>query len=173
VLDFGLVKHTKSADGMSLTGANVLTGTPHYMAPELLKNPNDVDARSDLYALGVVGYYLVVGELPFDGQSLAEICGHHLHSKPKPPSDRVPGVPADLEAILLACLEKDPDDRPASAEELRERLRDCADYGNWSDDDAQSWWREHADEVGGVAKGGAKASASDDAVDEDDQDAAK
>jgi serine/threonine-protein kinase len=152
VLDFGLVKRTEqSHEGMSLTGTNVITGTPHFMAPEALKDPEGVDGRSDLYALGVVGYFLVTGKLPFDGKSLAEICGHHLHSKPEPPSKRVAELPSDLEQLLLECLAKDADQRPASAAELRRRLEACGDFGSWSDDDARAWWEAHADEVGGTA----------------------
>ena len=102
-----------------------------------------MDARSDLYSLGVVGYYLATGELPFEGDSVVEVCGHHLHTKPEPPSTRNPSVPSDLEAVLLQCLAKSPDDRPPTAAALSRTLAACADSGGWSLDDASAWWRNH------------------------------
>ncbi|HEY5955211.1 MAG TPA: serine/threonine-protein kinase, partial [Polyangiaceae bacterium] len=126
VLDFGLVKDVGSmASGGAkseppLTMANTITGTPLYIAPETLTAPETVDARADLYALGAVGYWLLTGTHVFGGESMFEVCAHHLHSVPEPPSTRL-GVPVatDLEALLLACLAKRPEDRPASAHALR------------------------------------------------------
>jgi serine/threonine-protein kinase len=145
VLDFGLVKEVSGGGGVGLTLANILTGTPLYMSPESIRGLDNMDGRSDLYALGAVGYYLLTAAHVFEGNTLVEICGHHLHTVPDPPSRRLGGpVPADLEALLLQCLEKEPARRPESAAAVRERLRRCAAYGEWNAQRARSWWRDNA-----------------------------
>jgi serine/threonine-protein kinase len=112
---------------------NAITGTPLYLAPETVTAPASVDARTDLYALGAVGYWLLTGTHVFGGRSIMEVCAHHMHSVPEPPSARLGApVPADLEAVILSCLAKRPEDRPASAQVLRERLRACAAAGLWT-----------------------------------------
>ena len=143
--------------------ANTITGTPLYMAPETLTAPETVDARADLYALGAVGYWLLTGTHVFGGKSILEVCAHHLHSVPDPPSTRL-GAPVapDLEAVLLACLAKRPEDRPASAHVLRERLRACAAAGRWTNARAAQWWAVHRHQL---RSGGAGASAASAAVD--------
>jgi serine/threonine-protein kinase len=157
LVDFGLVKDLAGADGVELTSTEAITGTPLYLSPEALNAPEKVDARSDIYALGAVGYFLLTGEHVFTGHTLVEVCGHHLHSEPEPPSQRLGrSVPADLEAVLLSCLAKDASDRPQSASELLERVHSCLSWGEWSDGKARAWWREnderlldlHREEVG-------------------------
>ena len=141
VVDFGLVRDLESASGARLTQANVVQGTPLYLSPEAIRAPNAVDARSDLYGLGAVGYYLVTGTHVFGGATTVEVCSHHLHSLPQPPSERLQrSVPAGLERLILACLEKDPARRPASAATLRDALGDLADVGQWSEREAREWW---------------------------------
>jgi serine/threonine-protein kinase len=145
VLDFGLVKELRGDDEVGLTQAESLTGTPLYMSPEAIRSPESLDGRSDLYALGAVGYFLLTGHHVFEGRTLVEVCGHHLHSAPEPPSKRLGGaVPEDLEVVLLACLEKDPARRPASAARLRQSLRSCQAFGEWDDEAARRWWSERA-----------------------------
>ena len=169
VVDFGLVKDVgfgrrgEATSEPALTMANTITGTPLYIAPETLTAPETVDARADLYALGAVGYWLLTGTHVFGGKSILEVCAHHLHSVPDPPSTRL-GAPvaADLEAVLLACLAKRPEDRPASAHVLRERLRACAAAGRWTNARAAQWWAAHRHQL---RSGGAGASASGGAVD--------
>jgi hypothetical protein len=142
LLDFGLVKELALDGDTQLTGANTITGTPQYMAPESILHPESADARTDIYALGAVAYYLLAGREVFNGSSLVEICGQHIHEAPKPFSARGVVVPADLEALVLQCLEKDPSRRPQSAAELRRRLATCA-VDPWTSDDAATWWTEH------------------------------
>ena len=168
VVDFGLVKDVGvgergATSEPALTMANSITGTPLYMAPETVLTPETVDARTDLYALGAVGYWLLTGTHVFGGKSILEVCGHHLHSVPESPSARL-GAPvsSDLEALLLACLAKRPEDRPASAHVLRERLRACAAAGRWTNARAAQWWAVHRHEL---RSGGAAASAPSAAVD--------
>jgi serine/threonine-protein kinase len=140
VVDFGLVRDLEPASGARLTQANVIQGTPLYLSPEAIR-ADVVDARSDLYGLGAVGYYLLTGTHVFGGATTVEVCSHHLHSLPMPPSERLRRpVPAGLERLILACLEKDPARRPESAAALRDALRDLDDVGRWSESEAREWW---------------------------------
>jgi serine/threonine-protein kinase len=152
VVDFGLVKEVAgSAEGETLaaiTRADSMAGTPQYMSPEAITTPEKLDARTDLYALGAVGYFLLAGVDVFRGRTMLEICSHHLQTEPLPPSKRVDRpvdtpLPADLEAVILRCLAKEPSDRPATARELRAALAACGDAGSWSEDHARAWWSEH------------------------------
>lgn len=139
LLDFGLVKDL-NADG---TEQDKLLGTPQYLAPESIASPADVDARTDLYAVGALAYYLLTGEAPFVGRSLVEVCSQHLHTTPVAPSQKAPhGLPAALEALVLECLAKRQRDRPASARVLLERLAQV-ETRDWSASDATSWWATH------------------------------
>jgi serine/threonine-protein kinase len=149
VLDFGLVKEISREVSVSVTRAEVITGTPQYMSPEAIRDPSKVDARSDLYALGAVGYYLLTGEHVFAGASVVEVCSQHLHADPVAPSQRA-GVelPAELEALVMQCLAKDPADRPATALALRAAVRAAAVTPVWDEDRARAWWKQHAAEVG-------------------------
>jgi len=144
VVDFGLVKQAGGDAGLSLSGADTLTGTPLYMSPEMISRPEAVDGRADLYALGAVAYWLLTGQPVFEGASIVEICGHHLHSAPVPPSERAGRViSAELERTILDCLAKDPKDRPCDALDLRRRLRACPPAADWDEAVARAWWREH------------------------------
>jgi eukaryotic-like serine/threonine-protein kinase len=169
VVDFGLVKDmgnkadNDASAGPALTMANAITGTPLYMAPEAVVAPETIDARADLYALGAVGYWLLTGTHVFSGTSVVEVCAHHLHSTPEPPSVRLRApVPSDLEAVILACLAKRPEARPASAQVLRERLAACAAAGGWTNARAAAWWAAHRHQL---RSGGAEASAPSTAAD--------
>jgi len=92
--------------------------------------------------LGAVAYYLLAGVAVFNGKSTVEICGQHLHQEPEPLSARGVAIPAELEAIVLACLSKKPDRRPQSADELRRRVEACT-VEPWDSERARNWWREH------------------------------
>lgn len=150
LLDFGLVKELEVDRETKLTGASTLTGTPQYMAPESILEPDSVDVRTDIYALGAVAYYLLAGAEVFDGKSVVEVCSQHLHQRPKSLSARGVVIPAELEALVLACLEKEPDRRPQSAAELRVRLEACA-VEPWDSASARAWWLEHQLELDGDA----------------------
>jgi hypothetical protein len=144
VVDFGLVTEFTAAQGQP-SERGLLIGTPLYMAPEIISDPGRASPASDLYALGALGYYLLTGRNVFEGENAAEICAKHLDEAPVPPSRRAGiAVPADLEAIILRCLEKEPASRPASAAEVRDTLLACADAGNWSQEQAKEWWRAYA-----------------------------
>jgi serine/threonine protein kinase len=125
LIDFGLVESVDVVAGGVDVGAVV--GTPLYISPEAIVAPETVSARSDLYGVGAVAYFLLTGAPVFGGQSVVEVCGHHLHTAPAPLSGVLSGtIGAELEAIVLACLAKDPARRPASASELAEKLARCA-----------------------------------------------
>jgi hypothetical protein len=143
VVDFGLVKPlTSDSATLTMSAANVLTGTPLFMPPEAMNAPEVADPRSDLYALGAVGYFLLTAHPPFEGATVFEVIGHHLHSKPVPPSLRTKNsIPADLESVILRCLSKKPEERPESARALREALQRCTTPTRWTVEDAAAWWR--------------------------------
>ena len=145
VLDFGLVREIAASSDPRLTAEDVIHGTPQYLAPEAIRNSDSIDARSDLYALGAVGYFLLTGTPVFSGKSALEHIHHHLQTPPEPPSKRLGRpIPPKLEAVILSCLEKDPDRRPESAKALAEALKKCDDVTPWDELDAQRYWRERA-----------------------------
>jgi hypothetical protein len=156
LLDFGLVKEVAVDRDVHLTAASAILGTPQYMAPESIRAPDSTDARSDIYALGAVAYYLLAGVDVFEGRSVVEICAQHLHQQPKPLSSRGVAVPADLEALVMECLAKDPDQRPRSAVELRRRLEVCA-VEAWDGMSALAWWVEHQPRLDAAPVGSAGA----------------
>jgi len=151
VLDFGLVKQLQHAGGedstvQALSREESISGTPLYMAPEAITAPERVDGRTDLYSLGAVGYFLLTGQDVFGGRNVLEICGHHLHTEPLPPSRRVArAVPGDLEQLLLDCLQKAPAQRPPSAAALQARLRACDDAQRWSEEESRRWFVTHGE----------------------------
>ncbi len=141
VLDFGLVKALDAKGQIELTAANAPMGTPLYMSPEAVENPNAVNALSDIYSLGGVGYHLLTGETVFSGLSLGEVMLKQVREQPEPPSARLKQpVSPDLEDLLLRCLAKDPKKRPPSVEVLEEALGRCAASGTWSRRQAREWW---------------------------------
>ena len=146
VVDFGLVKrfHADSTDATTaVTLQSTIVGTPLYIAPECFSGDGHVDARSDLYALGAVAYLLLTGTPVFSAKTVVEICAHHLHTAPVPPSQRLGAcVPPDLERIVLRCLAKSPAERPQSARALLHEL-DGAAVETWSAADAANWWGQY------------------------------
>jgi serine/threonine-protein kinase len=147
VLDFGLVKVVDQSQDADVTLDGVVRGTPQYLSPEGLTDPETVDGRLDLYALGAVAYYMLAGEALFSG-NVVEVCGHHLHTEPEPPSERLGReLPAGLESLVLQCLAKDPAERPQTAAEIRNRLRSNRDLPRWSQVEARQWWQRHGDAV--------------------------
>jgi eukaryotic-like serine/threonine-protein kinase len=144
VVDFGLVKSFEEASSrgdLEVTSANLIVGTPLYMAPEAIGGGAALDGRSDLYALGAVGYFLLTGAPVFSATTHVEIFAHHLHTLPEPPSVRTGNyVPDELERIILKCLAKRPGDRYDNAKALGHALDDCAERWPWDSDLALQWW---------------------------------
>jgi serine/threonine-protein kinase len=145
VLDFGLVKTPEETEGATrLTAEHAAGGTPATMAPEQILGNRPVDARTDLYAVGCLGYWLLTGDFPFRGETAMEVLLHHAHTPASAPSGAAElEVPAELDRLILACLEKDPDRRPASAEELARDLAACIDGSPWTREEAVRWWETH------------------------------
>jgi serine/threonine protein kinase len=144
LIDFGIVKAVDSKKLLSLTADGSWTGTPLYLSPESIQRPDQVDARSDLYALGAVGYFLLTGTPVFNASSLTEICDHQIRSTPELPSKRMNAeVSCDLEQLILKCLLKDPAERPQTAEELAKELDYCASATAWTNEDAAAWWDQN------------------------------
>ena len=147
VLDFGLVK-SSWADAHSdpaLSRESAITGTPAYLAPEVVLGERAIDGRVDIYGLGCVAYWLVTGQRVFEGATPMELVLHHVQTPPVPPSRRgAIAVPPALEQLILSCLEKDPARRPASARELATRLEATGLPRRWTPERAREWWNTHA-----------------------------
>jgi serine/threonine-protein kinase len=146
VLDFGLVKRHGHPDRAQATISveNVVAGTPAYMAPEQIMGDRPVDGRADLYALGCVAYWLLTGLKVFDGGTSMGTMVMHVQEAPVPPSRRTENaVPPSIESLILQCLEKDPDRRPQSADELSTRLLACESATAWTPERARRWWSIH------------------------------
>jgi eukaryotic-like serine/threonine-protein kinase len=147
VLDFGLVKQGRAPEegADKLTAADMSPGgTPAFMSPEQALGDGELDGRSDIYALGCVAYWLLTGSLVFKGTTPMETIVLHVNREPEPPSRRTTGpIPADLEEVVLACLAKDPADRPQTADELALRLGSVRVEEAWTPLRAKEWWDEN------------------------------
>jgi serine/threonine-protein kinase len=140
VLDFGLVKVTLDPNLPELTGAQTVSGTPSFMAPEQATGDRGLDARADVYALGAIAYYALTGRPPFVGESGVAIMISHARDPVVPPSKLRADIPADLEQVVLRCLAKKPEDRYASVTELAKALAACEAAADWDADRARQWW---------------------------------
>ncbi len=151
VVDFGLVKPIEP-DAADLDGGLVF-GTPAYMPPEAIRTPSRVDARSDLFAVGVLGYVLLTARHPFGTQDVRTVLSRQLSGTPEAPSAAAPEpIDPDLEAIILRCLAMEPEMRPTSARTLRADLLACSSVGTWTAELGRRWWLEHEPELSGQAQ---------------------
>ncbi|HZL87534.1 MAG TPA: serine/threonine protein kinase [Pirellulaceae bacterium] len=158
VLDFGLVKALDDAQQARQSGG--LAGTPLYMSPEAIQTPDQVDARSDLYAVGAIGYFLITGKPVFSATTLVDLCQQHITTLPEAPSQRLGRtVSAELESALLSCLEKSRAKRPQTARDLAALLDRAPTANSWSLEDGEAWWGRHERSQAAPA-GGALAAAS-------------
>jgi hypothetical protein len=146
VLDFGLVREFRAleTEATHLPEDNVIEGTPWFTPPEAIHGAAPVDPRSDLYAVGALGYFLLTGKYIFDAETVAEIHEKQLTLAPIPPSQRIARpIGRELEALLLRCLEKEAVLRPQSAVELRDLLLAVPVTTEWSADMRAVWWQTH------------------------------
>jgi serine/threonine-protein kinase len=128
---------------IAVTQLDSLTGTPLYLSPEAVENPESLDQRADLYQLGAIAYYLLTGRHVFKGQNVVEVVSQHLHTDPEPPSKLLAThVPPEVEAIILRCLSKRPEDRPDDAFSLGRAFSECG-VEAWTQSDAQAWWSKY------------------------------
>jgi len=159
LLDFGLVKAIDSKRQRALTAADAITGTPLYLPPESIADSDASDARSDIYSLGAVAYFLLTGHPVFESNSVMDIIRQHLDAEPVPPSQRTNRpISPELEQLVLKCLAKSPADRPQSASVLATALENCPVAQPWSAAHAQAWWQQY------VAKRGPAATVATEAI---------
>ncbi len=149
LLDFGLVKPvTDDEHSVQLTLEGSITGSPLYMSPEQAVGDHHPDARSDIYSLGAVGYFLLTGRPPFEGDRPIKVMIAHAHHDVTPPSQLVESIPDDLEQVILRCLQKEPSRRYQTAAELAAAFRQCDAAARWTADDAARWWKSPSAERG-------------------------
>jgi serine/threonine-protein kinase len=142
LLDFGLVLTTARPDAAHLSGEGQILGTPLYMSPEQATGGRELDARSDIYSLGAVAYFLLTGRPPFEGEGGIGVLIAHARDPVVPPSRVRAGVSEDLERVVLRCLAKAPTDRFSDAEGLERALAACSCVGDWDKERAARWWRD-------------------------------
>jgi serine/threonine-protein kinase len=140
LLDFGLAKSMVRSDGLELTQDGAITGSPLYMSPEQALDDHEPDARSDIYSLGAVAYYMLTGRPPFKETTPMRVLIAHAREPVTPPSDHRPDIPRDLEEIVLRCLAKQPEDRFQDVAALAQALADCESAGKWTRHRAADWW---------------------------------
>jgi serine/threonine-protein kinase len=144
LLDFGLVKQLTSEEtgNPSTAPKGHFSGSPLYMSPEQATAYEEVDARSDIYSLGAVAYYLLTGNPPFSGKTSLQVLAAHVGDEVVAPSRLRTGLPGDLEGIMLRCLEKSPNDRFQDMQTLRQAFNGCDCANKWTEERAAAWWRE-------------------------------
>jgi eukaryotic-like serine/threonine-protein kinase len=148
ILDFGLVKHVTEKHSRDLTRSLRILGTPLYMAPERLRNPADVDARVDIYALGAVAFLMLTGRKLFESTNDLELSSHILNDEPRRASAvAAQPVPVELDLLVLSCLEKRREDRPQRIADLIEAFDALALEHRWTQRDAELWWSRLATSV--------------------------
>jgi serine/threonine-protein kinase len=180
VLDFGLVKNDAQSSPMQarLTAVDAISGTPAFMAPEMIGDNDAVGPAADVYALGCVAYWLLTGKFVFQAPNATAMLLRHLQQQPEPASASSPHtIPPELDKLILECLSKEPSARPANAVELGRRLGACVAGEEWTDEMAQTWWAENmvvAPAEAGASPARAKSTLSVSRVfpDEDDRPAA-
>jgi serine/threonine-protein kinase len=147
LVDFGLVRtHGWDQDGGNLTQEGILAGTPAYASPEQAAGTADLDSRSDLYSLGAVAYFLLLGQPPFVRQTAVQTLAAHINDPVVAPECHRPDLPADLQAVVLRCLEKAPARRFQDADSLERALAQCQCADRWTQEMAAAWWAEHGRE---------------------------
>jgi serine/threonine-protein kinase len=141
ILDFGLVKSMTGQHSRDLTRNLRILGTPLYMAPERLRDPADVDARADVYAVGAVAFLMLTGKKLFDSTDDLQLTTRILNEEARRPSEAASQpVPMELDLMVLACLEKKREDRPQRIADLLEALEALALELRWTQQEAQAWW---------------------------------
>lgn len=143
LLDFGLIKDTRGEHTRDLTQSVRVLGTPSYMAPERIVQPGSADFRSDLYAIGAVGYFLLTGRPPLDGETDLSLAYHVVNTEPKPLAEAAPHpLPEALIRLIGDCLSKQMDARPQSAAAIGEALDLLARERPWTQAEARAAWQQ-------------------------------
>jgi serine/threonine-protein kinase len=147
LLDFGLVLPQSDPSSVEPSRDGHIAGSPQYMAPEQATGDSRPDARTDLYGVGAVAYFLLTGHAPFAGATAMAVMISVARDHVEPPTRYRPELPADLERVVLRCLSKSPADRYPSAEALDRDLAACAAATQWNFALASDWWRSQKDET--------------------------
>jgi serine/threonine-protein kinase len=143
LLDFGLVQQTSLDDqAEKLTVVGTIVGSPPFMAPEQAMGTGKLDARGDIYSVGGVAYFLLTGQAPFVRDTALQMLMAHAYEPVIPPGRLRGDLPEDLQAVILRCLEKDPEKRFPDAESLEKALAGCADADGWTEEAARQWWQD-------------------------------
>jgi serine/threonine-protein kinase len=153
VLDFGLVKSIgeEGREATLLTAPDATTGTPAYIAPEVIRGDRAPDHRVDIYTLGCVGYWLLTGRLVFQAPNAIQLMYQHANAQPTAPSERSElDIPRTLDDVILSCLAKLPEQRPQSASELSRLLATAVPAAEWNNDLAHRWWDRHHPEAAAI-----------------------
>jgi serine/threonine-protein kinase len=141
LLDFGLARVQQMRhDETRLTQEGDIAGTPAFMSPEQAAGRPDLEARSDIYSLGALAYFLLTGQPPFAGRSSVQVLAAHLYEPPAPLTNHRPDLSAELQAIVLRCLAKDPAERFSDIPGLEQALAKCPCASQWTEEDAARWW---------------------------------
>lgn len=143
LLDFGLVR--RAFDRSKYTGPPTeesIIGSPLFMSPEQASGKK-MDQRTDIYSIGVTAYFLITGHVPFEYREPIKVLRAHQNETPPPFEVHVAGVPKDLEAIVMKCLAKDPEDRYQNVASLKKALSKCSCYNRWTWPQAAKWWKLH------------------------------
>jgi eukaryotic-like serine/threonine-protein kinase len=144
LLDFGLVRAIDpGAGGGKLTQEGTIAGTPEYMSPEQAEGMAGLDGRSDIYSLGAVAYFLLTGQPPYRKQTTLQLLFAHAREPVQPIREIRPEVPADLQGVVLRCLEKDRERRFPDVLALDHALAGCQRDEPWTEAQAAEWWRRH------------------------------
>jgi len=146
VLDFGLIKDLGNYEKVSST--NAIPGTPVYIPPERLSDPSRVDARTDLYALGAVAFFMLTGREIYQGNTPIDIGDQILNAPVPRPSDHgADHLPPGLDDLVFSLLAKEPHDRPASALALLRKLEEIQTHAPWTQEEAHAWWEKHRETI--------------------------
>jgi serine/threonine protein kinase len=139
ILDFGLVKDVHGRQSRDITQFQRLVGTPLYMAPERMRNPGDADARSDIYSIGGVGFFLLTGRDLFESGGEHDLTYHVLHTPARRPSECAPGISRRLDDLIVRCLAKDRTERPHDVLVVLALLEALAVEFPWGEREAAQW----------------------------------
>lgn len=142
LLDFGLVRSNELEADLKLTQVGKVAGSPLYMSPEQASG-EEADARSDIYCLGCVAYFLLTGQPPFDESNAVKLLMAHVHQSPPSPREVNASVPEEISNIVMRCLEKSPESRFGTVDELRDALELAGRGARWTRQEAKLWWQTH------------------------------
>jgi len=143
LLDFGLVKTLTVSDSIRVTREGTFPGSPAFMSREQAAGRRQLDARSDIYNVGAVAYFLITGKFPFNRQSTLQMLHAHAYEPLVPSDEFQEAAPADLQGVILRCLEKDPNRRYRDALALEQAFAACETNSPWTPEKAEEWWQRH------------------------------